>query len=110
MNVEIINDIDCRWFDTGTPESLLDAGNFIEKTINSQKNQPQETLEHHIYTYLTRKYGVKHIVIEKAFSIFSSLRKYCNINSDVLLFAKIIRNDIDESSRDFSKEIRMNRS
>ena len=79
-----------------------------EEKINLEKGQPQETLEHHIYTYLTRKYGVKHIVIEKAFSIFSSLRKYSNINSDVLLFAKIIRNDIDESSKDFSNEIKKN--
>ena len=79
-----------------------------EEKINLEKGQPQETLEHHIYTYLTKKYGVKPIVIEKAFSIFSSLRKYSNINSDVLLFAKIIRNDIDESSKDFSKEIKKN--
>ena len=79
-----------------------------EEKVNLEKGQPQETLEHHIYTYLTRKYGVKHIVIEKAFSIFSSLRKYSNINSDVLLFSKIIRNDIDESSKDFSKEIKKN--
>ena len=77
-----------------------------EEKINSQKNQPQETLEHHIYTFLTRKYGVKHIVIEKAFSIFSSLRKYSNINSDILLFAKIIRNDIDEESRLYALEIK----
>ena len=73
-----------------------------------EKGLPQETLEHHIYTYLTREYGVKHIVIEKAFSIFTSLRKYSNINSDVLLFAKIIRNHIDESSKDFSNEIKNN--
>ena len=79
-----------------------------DEKINLEKNQPQETLEHHIYTFLTRKYGVKHIVIEKAFSIFSSLRKYSNINSDILLFAKIIRNDIDESSRLFSIEIKNN--
>ena len=79
-----------------------------EEKINSEKKQPQETLEHHIYTFLTRKYGVKHIVIEKAFSIFSSLRKYSNINSDILLFSKIIRNDIDESSRLFSIEIKKN--
>ncbi len=39
LNVEIINDINCRWFDTGTPESLLDAANFMKKTINSQKIQ-----------------------------------------------------------------------
>ena len=77
-----------------------------EEKINLKKNQPRETLEHHIYTFLTRKYGVKHIVIEKAFSIFSSLRKYSNLNSDILLFAKIIRNDIDESSRLFSLEIK----
>jgi hypothetical protein len=79
-----------------------------EEKINLEKGQPQETLEHHIYTYLTRKYGVKHIVIEKAFSIFSSLRKYSNVNGDVLLFAKIIRNEIEESSKDFSKEIKNN--
>ena len=79
-----------------------------EEKINLKKNQPQETLEHHIYTFLTRKYGVKHIVIEKAFSIFSSLRKYSNLNSDILLFAKIIRNDIDESSRLISLEIKKN--
>ena len=104
----------------GINSEIIPLNNFIllinsiyeskekEEKINLEKCLPQETLEHHIYTYLTRKYGVKHIVIEKAFSIFSSLRKYCNINSDVLLFAKIIRNDIDESSRDFSKEIKKN--
>ena len=79
-----------------------------EEKIILEKRLPQETLEHHIYTFLTRKYGVKHIVIEKAFSIFSSLRKYCSINSDILLFDKIIKNDIDESSRGFSKEIKNN--
>ena len=79
-----------------------------EEKINLEKGQPQETLEHHIYTYLTRKYGVKKKKKEKAFSIFSSLRKYSNINSEVLLFSKIIRNDIDESSKDFSKEIKKN--
>ena len=79
-----------------------------EEKINLSKKQPQETLEHHIYTFLTRKFGVKHIVIEKAFSIFSSLRKYSNLNSDILLFAKIIRNDIDENSRSFSLEIKKN--
>ena len=36
------------------------------------------------------------------------MRKYNNINSDVLLFSKIIRNDINESSKDFSKEIKKN--
>ena len=104
----------------GINSEIIPLNNFIllinsiyeskekEEKINLEKCLPQETLEHHIYTYLTRKYGVKHIVIEKAFSIFSSLRKYCNINSDVLLFAKIIRNDIDESSRDFSKDIKKN--
>ena len=87
--------------------SIYESKEKEEKT-NLENGQPQETLEHHIYTYLTRKYGVKHIVIEKAFSIFSSLRKYSSINSDVLLFAKIIRNEIEESSKDFSKEIKKN--
>ena len=104
----------------GINREIIPLNNFIllinsiyerkekEEKINLEKGLPQETLEHHIYTYLTRKYGFKHIIIEKAFSIFSSMCKYYNINSDVLLFAKILRNDIDEFSRDFSKEIKKN--
>jgi Ca2+-binding EF-hand superfamily protein len=65
---------------------------------NISLNVPQETLEQHLYTFLNHKYGLKTIIIEKAYVIINSVKKYSTLNSEVCLFAKILRNEIDEGS------------
>ena len=65
-------------------------------------------MEQHLYKYLNNKYGLKQLVIEKAMNIIESLEKYSNENSEVCLFTKMMRNDIDESSIDINNELKKN--
>ena len=59
--------------------------------------QQRETLEQHMYTYLNHKYGLKNLIIEWANAIIQGIRKYSKQNSEILLFAKIMRNEIEET-------------
>jgi hypothetical protein len=59
---------------------------------------PRETMEQHMYTYLNQKYGLKTLIIEWAASIINGIKMYSSEDSDVLLFGKILRNEIEEES------------
>ena len=95
-------------------QTLLETINEIYKSKKIQDNknnslkQPYETMEQHLYKYLNNKYGLKQLVIEKAMNIIESLEKYSNENSEVCLFTKMMRNDIDESSIDINNELKKN--
>lgn len=84
--------------------SLLEIINEIYKSKevqnikNSQAHLPQETLEQHLYTYLNHKYGLKNIIIEKAYKIIGAIKNFTQSNSRVCLFGKMLRNEIDEGS------------
>lgn len=41
-----------------------------------ENNQPLETMESHMYTYLNQKYGLKSMAIEWAMSIVNGIKKY----------------------------------
>ena len=56
----------------------------------------RETLEQYMYTWLTEKYGQKSLVIEWAASIIDVLRLFSKKDNDVLVFGKILRNEIEE--------------
>ena len=75
---------------------------YKSKEIQDKKNlnnkDPQETLEQHLYTYLNHKYGLKSLIVEKAYRIIMGIKKYSQENSRVCLFGKIMRNEIDEGS------------
>ena len=49
-----------------------------------------------MYTYLNYKYGLKNLVIEWASAIIDGIRKYSKENSEICLFGKILRNEIEE--------------
>lgn len=59
---------------------------------------PRETMEQHMYTYLNHKYGLKNIIIEWATGIINGIRSYSLEDSEVCLFGKILRNEIEEKS------------
>ena len=65
-------------------------------------------MEQHLYRYLNNKFGVKQIVIEKAMNIIESLEKYSSENSEVCLFTKIMRNEIDEGSIEINNQLKKN--
>ena len=75
---------------------------YISKTnFNIKCNKfklPKETLEEHMYTYLYKKYGLKNIVINWAKNIILGIKKYSKKDSNVLLFAKILKNEQEEDA------------
>ena len=85
MMKEIINDIynSKAEFDKKSDESKL----------------PRETLEQHMYTYLNQKYGLKSIIIEWASNIINGIKIFSSEDSEICLFGKILRNEIEEDSR-----------
>ena len=81
---------------------LLETINDIynSKLENDKKldhnHQQKLTMEQYLYYYLNNKYGLKNLVIEYASSIIQGIRDFSKKNSEVLLFAKILRNEIEE--------------
>ena len=69
---------------------------FNKKCMENKK--PKETLEQFIYTYFNFKYGLKNMVIEWATNIINGIKNYSLIDSEICLFGKILRNELDESS------------
>ena len=59
---------------------------------------PKETLEQHMYTFLNNKYGLKNLTIEWATSIINGIKQFSLVNSEVCLFGKILRNELEEES------------
>ena len=85
MMKEIINDIyhSKAEFDRKSDENKL----------------PRETLEQHMYTYLNQKYGLKSIIIEWASNIINGIKIFSSEDSEICLFGKILRNEIEEDAR-----------
>ena len=67
---------------------------------------PRETMEMHMYTFLNQRYGLKSLIVEHASAIINAVNKYSTIDNDVLVFGKIIRNEIDEEFRFVQKQLK----
>ena len=85
MMKEIINDI------------YHSKAEFDKKT--DENKLPRETLEQHMYTYLNQKYGLKSIIIEWASNIINGIKIFSGEDSEICLFGKILRNEIEEDAR-----------
>jgi hypothetical protein len=64
-----------------------------------ENKMPRETMEQHMYSYLNHKYGLKNLIIEWATSIINGIKMYSSEDSDVCLFGKILRNELEEDAR-----------
>ena len=85
MMKEIINDI---------------YSSKVEFDKKSDENKlPRETMEQHMYTYLNQKYGLKSIIIEWASNIINGIKIFSSEDSEICLFGKILRNEIEEDAR-----------
>ena len=85
-----------------TLKTLLEMINEIynskfqrDKQLMSSHLQ-KETLEQHMYSYFNKKYGLKNLIIEYASAIISGIKKFSKENSEVCLFGKILRNELEE--------------
>lgn len=70
---------------------------FDMKCAESQL--PRETMEEHLYVYLNTKYGLRNLILENAASILHAVGVYESQDNAVAVFAKILRNEIDEEFR-----------
>ena len=85
MMKEIINDI------------YNSKAEFDKKS--DENKLPRETMEQHMYTYLNQKYGLKSIIIEWASNIINGIKIFSSEDSEICLFGKILRNEIEEDAR-----------
>lgn len=89
-----------------THQQLMDfiADIMKAKKVQDKRNRaagiPRETMEQFLYTYLTNKYGLKNLVIEWASTIINMIAQFSSTNADILLFGKILRNEVDEEFYD----------
>lgn len=67
---------------------------------------PLETMEQFMFTFLNQKYGLKNLIIEWAASIVNGVKCYMHEDSDVALFAKLLKNEIEEDFRYIQDKIK----
>lgn len=60
---------------------------------------PLETMEQFMFTYLNQKYGLKNLIIEWAASIVNGVKWHMKDDSDIALFAKLLKNEVEEDFR-----------
>lgn len=77
---------------------------FDKKCMESR--MPMETMEQHMYTYLNQKYGLKNLIIEWATSIINGIKMFAPEDSEICLFGKILRNEVEEDSRLVIKKLK----
>lgn len=65
-----------------------------------------ETMEQFMYSHLKMRYGLKGLIIEQVEQIISGIKRYKEENVDVLLFGKILRNEVDQQYRLAQENIR----
>ena len=68
----------------------------IEEDQLYSNHKQKETLEQHMYSYLNNKYGLKNLISEYGSAIINGIKKYSKENSEVCLFGKVLRNELEE--------------
>ena len=64
------------------------------------------TMEQFMYSYLKMRYGLKGLIIEQVEQIISGIKRFKDAHVDILLFGKILRNEVDEQYRLAQENIR----
>lgn len=67
---------------------------------------PLETMEQFMFTHLNQKYGLKNLIIEWAASIVNGVKLYMKEDFDVALFAKLLKNEVEEDFRYIQDKIK----
>ncbi|CAD2217429.1 hypothetical protein, conserved [Angomonas deanei] len=109
-------DSECR-AESQPPKTLTlkQLRSFIEEIYASkeryddkckQSNMPYETMEQHMYTYLNQRYGLKELVVEWATAIVNGVKKHAASANDVVVFGRILRNEIEEEFRFVQMKLR----
>ena len=65
-----------------------------------------DTMEMHVYRGLEKKYGLRSLAVDHAAMLLISVRLYADTDTDVELFYKIFRNDVEEEFRLVQNELK----
>ena len=71
-----------------------------------QKQGFRESMEQFVYLFFKQRFGLNNIVIEWVLGLTESVRSFCRQDSDVALFALILRNEIDEEFSEIQGQIK----
>lgn len=52
-----------------------------------------------MYAFLNKRYGLKGLIVSWAAAIVNGLKRFASEDHDLLLFAKILKNECDEEFR-----------
>ncbi|KAK9813192.1 hypothetical protein WJX72_010413 [[Myrmecia] bisecta] len=75
--------------------------------VRQQKaGQPRETMEQHVYAFLTQKFGLKQIITEWLAAILAAVEHYASVDAEVALFGKVLRNEVEEEFREHQSRVR----
>ena len=85
-------------------ELYLNKAKFDQKCF--EVHQPRETLSQYLQTYLNHKYGLKSLRQEWNQAIVKAIDKYSSEDSEVSLFSKIMKNEIEEEFRFTFKQLK----
>lgn len=86
-------------------EEINDSKQKYDKK-NLDAKLPRETMEQHIYTLLNHKYGLKNLTIEWAAAVLNGIKKYTKEDNEILVFAKILKNECDEEFRFVQNQVK----
>ncbi len=65
-------------------------------------SNPGETMEHHVYNFLEKKYGVRSLAIPRAAMLVNAMERYAEESNVVAVFQKIFCNEVQEGFKQIS--------
>lgn len=95
--------------------SLSQLKELIEEIYEHKKNYDKkcrknktarESMEQYLYLFFKQRFGLNNIVIEWVTSLVESLKLYSSSDTDVALFALILRNEVDEEFANIQTQIK----
>ncbi|GLE02542.1 hypothetical protein PINS_up011380 [Pythium insidiosum] len=67
---------------------------------------PPETMEQHMYTYLTQRFGLQRLTVEYASAIWKGCQLFTRDDNDVAVFHALLRNRVDEGFLAIKRRLR----
>ncbi|KAG9396206.1 EF-hand domain [Carpediemonas membranifera] len=86
-------------------EELYESKSRYDSRV-SEGGQPPETMEQHLYTFLNHRYGLRQLVVDWAASIKRAIAEFESMDNDVAVFARIMRNEIDEQFKSVLNDLK----
>lgn len=75
--------------------------------IKCQKNNtPRESMEQFMFLFFKQKFGLNNIVVEWVYGMIESIKMHSAQDSDICLFALILRNEVDEEFSSIQSQIK----